>query len=661
MRVDLTEFRDAYLAEVDEHLSGVNQRLVDLESARRDGRTPASELRELMRLLHTIKGLSAMVGVEPVVDIAHEMESVVRGADQAAAPPGEGALEGLIAGLRAMESRVAALAKREPIEPAPRALLARLASIVSPVTAAAPVIEPKSELFGRLSASEQSQLAAGATQGFRAVQIDFAPSPAKADAGISITTVRERIGRIGELVRVVPVATPASDRAPGGLVFALFVLTKENDEALAKLVGGATTDILELAGPVPALPPAEELHATFDVDTEDTRRTGFLRVEVTRVDDTIEKLSALIVTKSRLDRAAAALAARGADTRELDAVLGDTKRQLRDLRGALLGVRMVPLASVLDRLPLVVRGLGRSVGKTVKLAVEAGSTELDKVVAERLFPALVHCVRNAVDHGIEAPDVRRQRGKPEEGIIAITASAVGSRLVEIRISDDGAGIDPGRLAAEAKAGDVPRGGAAMLELMCRPGLSTRATVDRGSGRGVGMDIVKRTIESLGGQLALETVAGEGTTFIIRVPLTIAVVDAFTVSCAGRRFAVPVPAVVEIMELGEGTLPKSPDGNVHLLPRRGETVMLVELSSALGMTDVIAPTGVRHAMVVRRSDEETIAFAFDRVLGQQEAVVRPLTDPLVSVAGITGATDLGDGQPTLVLDLVALSSNLGGPA
>lgn len=664
MRVDFGEFRAAYLAEVDEHLSAAHQRLAALATARRDGRPQGRELRELMRLLHTIKGLSSMVGVDPIVDIAHEMEGVVRAADQAGARLREEATEALVGALRAIEHRVAALAKNEEVEPPSPALLRTLTGLVSTSARPGPIatLEGDPEVIGRLSTSEREQLAAATTSGRRALRVDFAPSPRKADAGISIASVRERLARLGELVKVMPIAAPASDRAPSGLLFALFLVTDASDDELAKVVGGTEADITSLVA-APVAPVEPELGEVDHDESLDTRRAGFLRVDVARVDDTIEKLGALIVTRSRLAAAAAKLQAAGADTRELDAVIVDASRQLRDLRGAILSVRMVPLTTVLDRLPLVVRGVSRTTGKRTRLVIEAGSAELDKTVAERLFPAFVQLVRNAVDHGIEGPAARAAAGKPEEGTIRISAVALGNRFVEVRIADDGGGIDPARIAAREHTNEVPKSPAALLDILCRPGFSTRDAADQSSGRGVGMDIVKRTIESLGGALTLETELGQGTTFAVRVPLTIAVVDAFTVSCAGKRFAVPVPAVSEIVEVDPSSMAKSPTsrggGEVRLFARRGETLALVDLATVLGITRRGTESRARHAFVVRRSTGDAVAFAIDRVTGQQETVVRPIDDPLVAANGVAGSTDLGDGQPTLVLDLVALSSGFGG--
>lgn len=672
MQVDLREFRAAYLAEVDEHLGAINAGLLAVEAANRAGKASPRALRELMRLLHTVKGLSAMVGVEPIVAIVHRMEAVLRAADSAGGVLGDRALEAMISATRAIETRVRAVANDEPVPEAAAATLAELdtAEGASEPDASAPAVVREAtldpELADKLTASEREQLSMGADAGRRGVRIDFAPAPAKAERGLTITTLRDRLSAVGEIVRVLPTAKPPSAEVPGGLVFAVVLLTDATDNAVAEAAGVPSDDVREILA-ARHLPRAPEASTTADSDVADVQtpdevadaqRPGVLRVDVARIDDTIEKLSGLIVTRSRLARAASKLREAGADTRELEAILVDNARQLRDLRAAILRVRMIPVATVLDRLPLVIRGLGRSTGKHVRLVLESGGAELDKTVAERLFPALVHLLRNAVDHGIEAPDERRRATKPEHGTITVTSSSRSNRRIEIRIADDGRGVDRARVASKAGR-DAPADDATLLELLCRPGLSTRDAVDTTSGRGVGMDIVRKiVVDGLGGELLLESTPGHGTTFVLRVPLTIAIVDSFMLRCGGERFVVPVPVVEEIVELDEAKMirgPRSSGHETHFFARRGETVPVVDLARALHLG---TSAQTYQALVVRRGRDEPIAFAIERVLGQQETVVRPLVDPLVAVAGVSGSTDLGDGRATLVLDLVGLTAKLG---
>lgn len=670
-RVDLADFLPAYLVEVEELLAAANTHLLALETGLRQGTASPRTVRELFRALHTVKGLSAMIDVEPVVSIAHWMETALRHADRAGGRLPEASVEPLMEGLRAIEQRVRQLAGGKTPAPVPARLLERLEALESAPVGVLPgghapiTLELEPPLAGKLLETEREQLVAGAAAGRRALRVDFHPNAERASQGITINTVRERVGKLAEIVKVVPLAGPA----PGGgsLTFVLFLLTATEDATLLEAAGGPPSRVKTLAAPRPAQPAAPPLSLPEeDVSEEEAsepRRGGVLRVEVSRLDEALERLAALVVNRSRLVRAAQALTAAGAPTRELNQILQENARQLRDMRASILGLRMVRVGDVLERLPLLVRGLRRTTGKQVRLELEVGEAELDKSVADRLLPALVHLVRNAVDHAIETPEERRAAAKPEEGRVRLVSHARAGGRLEISISDDGRGVDAKRVAERAGA-PVPESPDGLLELLCRPGLSTRDTVTETSGRGMGMDIVKRIIvDQLGGELRLDTRPGVGSTFTLRVPLTITIVDAFLFECASLRYAVAVSAVEEIIEVDAARVVRAPGpsgAGVALVERRGAAVPVVSLERLLQGDK--PPGGERDgagskAFVVRQRGEP-VAFAVDRLLGQQEIVLRPLEDPLVQVAGVAGATDLGDGQPTLVLDLATLGAARG---
>jgi two-component system chemotaxis sensor kinase CheA len=667
-RVDLREFVSGFLAEADEHLRTVNTNLLAADAAAKKGEASPRAVRELFRSLHTIKGLAAMVGVEPIVDIAHGMEAVLRAADRGGGKLGLPAVEQLITGSKAIESRVRALADQKPVPAAPAKLLEALAELepaepaAGAETSVALALEP--ELAAKLTASEKEQLTAGVAQGKRAVRADFVPSPARAAEGLSITSVRERVSAVAEIVKVLPIAAPRTDDMPGGLKFALFLLTTAPDEVIAEAAATSPAEIVLL---MKASPPREVLlplpvdEAGPDEATGDDRmRGGVVRVGVERLDDAMEKLSGLIVTRSRLQRTIAMLAADGVDVRQLRQIADEHSRQLRDLRAAILKLRMVSARELLEPIPLIVRGLRAATGKTVRLEIDAGRAELDKAVAERIFPAIVHLVRNAVDHGLEDPEERRRAGKPEEGVIAIKCFERSNTQLELSVTDDGGGIHREEVARRAGA-EVPRTDAALLELLALPGLSTRDKATKTSGRGLGMDIVKRLTEELGGELTLRSAPAKGTTFTMRIPLTVTILDAFAFECSAQAFVVPVAMVEEIIEVDTAKVVSSPGRGdkgyrAAMIERRGEAVPLVGLENVF----TLAPSAALHrkALVVRRNGEP-FAFIVDRMMGQQEIVVRPLEDPLVRVTGVPGVTDLGDGKPTLVLDLLALSGSLSG--
>jgi two-component system chemotaxis sensor kinase CheA len=686
-RLETQAFLSGFLAEVGELLGNAGARLLALEESESRGEPNPRAVRELYRLLHTVKGLSAMMEVAPVVGLAHAMENLLRAADRAAGRLPPGAPDRLLAGLRAIEERIAELAAGRAVPPAPVELIEALEALPAPAPpppGPGPLALP-ADLETRLTPSEREELARGVARGRTAVRLDFVPSKERAARGLDITRVREAVGSVGEIVRVLPLSVPAGEGAPGGLAFALFVLADVPPADVARAASLPAEAAVALAGaerpppapeaappapPPPAAPVGEAGVPAGPEGLDEVRGPGgrsFVRIDVARLDDALEKLSALVVGRFHLARVVGTLAATGADVRELQAVVAEQGRQLRRLRGSILLARMVPVSLALQRLPLLVRGLARATGKRVRLEMEAGDAELDKSVADRISPAIVHLVRNAVDHAIEPPEERRRQGKPEEGRIRVTCVQRSSNQLDLEIADDGRGIDRAEVARRAGV-EPPAGNAALLELITRAGLSTLDRATATSGRGMGMDIVRRAVvDELGGELRLET-SPRGTAFLLRIPLTITIVDALAFLAAGQRFVAPVTGVEEIVEVDPAAVrdvPGGPSGGgLRLLARRGEVVPLAPLGRALGIgTDGRAAT---KALVVRRHGKP-FAFQVERMLGQQEVVVRPVLDPLVRTPGVSGTTDLGDGRPTLVLDLPALTGHLaagaraGGPA
>ena len=683
-RVNLAEFRTAFVAEADEQLAMATAKLLLIEEAQKRGERHPRAVRDLFRALHTIKGLAAMVGVEPIVTIAHKMEGALRDADRAGGVLPSGAVDVLLGGVRAIDQRVRALDKNAPVPDASRVLLAALDSLQE--NTAAQGGPPRRLLLDpafdeKLAPFEREQLLRAASQGLRALRMDFAPSPERAEAGFNINSVRERIGAIAEIVKVLPRAVPPTQGAGTGLLFVLLVTTAATDDDLSSAGGIARETITSIVaedapdrsneGTLAPFTLAPGVHADDDdlapdaVDAREAPRGTMLRVDVARVDDAMDRLAALLVTRSRIGAAVAKLKADGVDTRELGQIVQENARQLRDLREAILQVRMVPVAEILDRMPLIVRSARRDTGKSVRLELDTGGAELDKSVAERVFPAIVHLVRNAIDHGIESPEDRARSGKREEGVIRIVCVERTNTRVELSVQDDGRGIDREALARRCGR-DTPVEDAALLDLLCEPGFTTRDTATTTSGRGLGMDIARRiVVDQLGGELEVRTELGVGTTFTMKIPLTIAIIDAFTLECGEaserQRFVVPVSMVEEIIEIDRARVMRLPGDaredrdvrvrTIGMVERRGEAMPLLDLAGVLGM---VPSEGAARAVVVRRAGEP-IAYVLDRVLGQQEAVVRPLVDPLVQVLGVPGATDLGDGRLTLVLDLVALAA------
>lgn len=655
--VDTSDFLAGFLVEAKEILAGANAGLLALDTALEHGKPTLRTIRELFRLMHTMKGLAAMLGVEPIVAIAHAMETVLRAADRGEMILGKEALGVLFTSVSAIAARVRDLAAGRTAVAAPAELLASLdaleaGSVPLSTVGRAPTFPP--EIASKLGPGEQEQLAAGIAEGQRAIRAEFVPSRERAEHGVSITSVRQALALVGDLVKVIPITKASPSPGAAGLRFVLVLLTLATDEDILRAVPDLEPDLTTLAETAhPSL--IEPLEAEEDDDVG--IRGRHVRVNVERLDDAMGRLSELIVSRSRLLHALDRLADAGVDVREIRDVLHDNARALKGMRGAILGLRMVTMAAMLEPLGLLVRGLRASTQRAVRLEIEGGAAELDKAVAERVWPAIVHLVRNAVDHGLEDDAVRRAAGKPLEGRVRIRCGSFSSSMLEIRVEDDGAGIDIARLAARA-AVPLPDDADGVLELLCRPGLSSKDQASTTSGRGIGMDIVKRiVVDELGGDLAVETIRGKGTTFVLRVPLTVAIVEAFRFACGDQAYVVPVSSVEEVLnvdDLPSASAPRQRPGTptVRLLQRRDETVSLVDLGALLGH-----PAAARPKALLLRNLGVPLAFSVDRMLGQQEVVVRPLKDPLVDVPGVAGSTDLGDGRPTLVLDLLELSARM----
>lgn len=316
-------------------------------------------------------------------------------------------------------------------------------------------------------------------------------------------------------------------------------------------------------------------------------------------------------------------------------------------------VRMVPIGEVFGRMQFVVRDLARESRKRIALELSGQTTEVDKLVVERMMDPLLHLVRNAVSHGLEDEDERVAQGKPPEGKIALRAATVGDTVV-IEVEDDGRGISAEKVSPRARAlglvdAETTLDADALLDVLCARGFSTRDQADRASGRGVGMEVVKNAVQELGGSLTLDTQVGQGTRFTIQLPLTLAIVDALIVAVGGQPFAAPMPSIREVIEVAPTDVTIM-ERDEFLFYRHG-VLPIVHLARLFGLTEQFERAF--YALVVG-SESKWTGLAVDRILGQREIVVRAITDPLIQVPGIAAATELGDGKPILILDVGALT-------
>jgi two-component system, chemotaxis family, sensor kinase CheA len=328
-------------------------------------------------------------------------------------------------------------------------------------------------------------------------------------------------------------------------------------------------------------------------------------------------------------------------------------RKLRELQSAVLALRMVPLRQVFEKVSRVVRRLRRELGKQVELEIHGADTVLDKRIVEALVDPLMHVVRNAIDHAIEPPDERRAQLKDETGRITVDAFQRGSHVV-IEVRDDGRGIDRAALRRRAERLGRIEPGAVLsdkdtLDLTFVPGISTRDEVTETSGRGVGMDVVRSNLAALGGAVDVDSTPGRGTAIAMTLPITLAIIQSLIVGVRDRRFAIPLNSVLETLVIDPGAIQQS-EGRT-LLNLRGVPLLLRRIDEEFGLT--VGARAARPPVIVVGIGDQRIGLIVDRLEGQQDTVIKPIQGPVQDVRGISGATDLGDRDPVLVLDLSAL--------
>ena len=457
-----------------------------------------------------------------------------------------------------------------------------------------------------------------------------------------------------------PVEEPAAP--PIGQLLVEQGSARQDDVTLAVLEqsSGDSRRIGEILVDHGAATPAELADALeAQADTKRTAADSSIRVDVDLLDSLMRLVGELVLTRNQIVSHAVGIE---------DPAMTRAAQRLNliasELQEGVMKTRMQPIDNVWSKLTRVVRDLGLACGKQVRLEMEGRDTELDKTILEAVKDPLTHCVRNSVDHGIETPEQRVAAGKPAEGTLLLRAFHEGGQ-VNIEIIDDGGGIDPAKVGAKAvERGLVPADQLSrmtdreVLHLIFLPGFSTAATVTNVSGRGVGMDVVKTNVEKIGGSVDVTSVLGRGTTFRIKIPLTLAIIPALTVTCAGDRYAIPQVSLVELVRLEQGHSGAG-KGIEHIsgapvLRLRGSLLPLVYLDEQLDLPrtqDAAAATFI----VVLQADERQFGLVVHEVLDTEEIVVKPLGTQLKGIGVFAGATILGDGAVALILDCMALAT------
>ncbi len=701
----LAATRATFFGECEEGL----QALEDGLSALGDGSADGEVVHAVFRAVHSIKGGAGAFGLTALVRFAHGFETVLDALRSGALAVGGDLVRTLLSAADVLADLVVAARDGGSVE------AGRVAAADAALTACMPPGEP-------VGASD-----AGTDDfGFRPTPVAFAPigAPMVADRAVTVrfrphgalyARGNEAAHILRELARTGSLAVTLDDSALRPLdafdaedprlgwtlrvtgageaavreafewvegdcdlaveaagVAAVPSVGRPVDSSGADDVSAILARLMAEAAPPPAAAPPPQVTpeavaeaAPVAVPEEAPRaapaeQAPTIRVDLDRVDRLIDLAGELVIHQAVLaQRAMQGGLGRGG---VLDG-LEDLERLTRDLQDSVMAIRAQPVRAVLQRMPRLVREVAARTGKRVRLVTEGEATEVDRTVIERLGEPLTHMIRNAVDHGLEAPEARVAAGKPREGVLRVSASHRSGRIV-IEVSDDGAGINRERVRARAEERGLVVPGTALTDdevdnLIFLPGFSTVETVSDISGRGVGMDVVRRSVLSLGGRIAITSRPGEGSTFTLSLPLTLAVLDGMVIEAAGQTLVLPLSAILETLQ------PRTEDlrrlgTDVPLLVSRGAFVPIVDIGHALGYRpDPITPTdGV--ILLVEGEGGRRFALLVDAIQGGRQVVIKSLEANYRAVPGISAATILGDGRVALIVDADALASVRGPP-
>lgn len=632
MNDDMSAYRDVFFAESVEYLESITHELLNLEAQPND----LAPVEVVFRGAHSLKGMAGAMGYGKTADFTHRMEGVmdpVRKREQAVDRP----LIDLM--LRCVD--------------AVRALIAEESGDGPPADVAALV----TQLDVRVEAQSSPASAPAAAAPAWAPGIDVASDGplvsvrVALDEGSVLKSVRaylvlKRLGMLGTVVSTDPDAV-ALEEERFGTTFAVRIRTPlAVDDIMAAVLSVA--EVVDATAAVVDEPDELDAPATKEHPADARPRT--VRVPIARFDALLDLVGELVILRSRLERTAARL-----QEPELDEELGLLASVTGELRHQVMHTRAVPVGSVFNRFPRLVRDLARKLDKAVAFSMTGLDIEVDRTVIDELSDPLVHMLRNAVDHGIEPAERRVAAGKPAEGAVTLAAYGEAER-VRIVVTDDGRGIDRDRVWERAcEAGLVDSAArdtysdSDILWLTCLPGLSTATHATEISGRGVGMDVVKDRIERLGGTLQMRSAPGVGTEVELVLPLTLAIIQGLLVSVGGRIHVLPLAAVTEVLA-PEDVVEKSIEGSPVLVVRGDVVAPLFRLDEILGPRSADGRTlepGDRIVLI--EASGEPRALVADRLLGRQEVVVKPLSPYFRGIRGLAGATVLGDGSIALILD------------
>jgi two-component system, chemotaxis family, sensor kinase CheA len=624
--MDLSKYAALFLAESREHLNACNGSLLEWE------RAPGSiePVARLFRAIHTIKGMAATMGYAAVAQLAHSAENLLDALrhERVAATPGVFQL--LFRAVDGLGEAVQGVAAGSET--------AADAGLIGELDAAAAGTVGPQEPAPSLSKSPPPPQSRRASDAPRSRPVQVTIRPAAVMRGARAALVLRRAEGLGVVSGLRPAAAQLErDEFDGRFFFRLQTTVPDAEIVTA----------LGVVGEVVAVQLEE---AAADADTGGGSRQ--IRVDLRRLDALMKHVGELVVAKNRLT----ALSGEAGDPTLVE-LSERIARLVSAMQTEVLAARMTPVGEVFDRFPRLARDLSRDLGKRIRFDMEGEEIELDRSILDEIGEPLLHLIRNAADHGIESPEQRISVGKSAEGRILLSATRERN-TVALRVVDDGRGIDRQRILAKARQEGLATGDTdtltddLLVRVLARPGFSTAQSVSGVSGRGVGVDVAMTRVRALGGTLEVRSELGLGSTFLIRVPLTLAIVRALLAEAGGERYAVPLAYVAETVEFDRRAVTAVRDREALVV--RDQVIPTVHLRDLVSAPGQPSPAhSARQPTVILEVGERRTALVVDALLGQQDIVVEPFDAPRGMPPFVGGATILADGKPALILDAAAL--------
>jgi two-component system chemotaxis sensor kinase CheA len=663
LSTDITaEDIDVFLQESEEQLRLLDEDIVRLEKEQ----DAAPLLQEIFRAAHTLKGSSGMLGYDEMTRVAHAMENMLDSLRKGTLAVNTDVVDALLASLDVLVELNNGLANSETPDVDIASVLTKLdeasdGSVASGLDkTGAPILRSADLVLRPEDATVVNRLAA---EGNQTYGVDVTLEDGTVWAAVRCFQLMTALEDVGRVIVSRPTADDIEQEKVESSFSAVISSPISEDELRTAIEIVEDVTALEI-GPYEVK--EEDVAAQANGSNGQARandRSQTLRIDVERLDHLMNLIGELVIDRTRMTQITKTLDSRYHEddmVQALSKTSSHITKVVDELQEGTLTVRMLPVGTVFGGLPRMVRDLAVSVKKNVDLVVTGQDTEIDRTVIERIRDPLVHLLRNSVDHGIETPEERLAAGKSETGTLKLSAAHAEGYIV-ISVEDDGKGIDCNKIKDTAvNKGLIPTEAAErlteseMLDLIFLPGMSTAKKTTEVSGRGVGMDIVRANIEAINGFVKLDTKLGEGTKFTLRLPLTLATVQALLITVGEGLYAVPVVHVLEAVSLSEddiGTI----EGDAEVFRLRGQVVPLLRLGPTLGMKSASSEIGSSAFVVVVRLGERMIGLGVDSLTELQEIVVKSIGKYTGEAKGVAGASIWGDGRVMLILDVPTLIS------